>query len=141
VTAWADVFLGVIAVATLAMAIVQIGVIVAAGRLARRIDTLANQIEREVQPLFSHLNSIGRDASRAAALAAAQVERADQLFADVASRVEKALDNVQDTLGTPAREGRAFLAALKAAFRAIRDLRRGGRARQGRTEDEDALFI
>jgi hypothetical protein len=141
VSAWADIFLGIIAVATLAMAIVQIGVIVAAGRLARRIDTLANQIEREVQPLFGHLNSIGRDASRAAALAAAQVERADKLFADVATRVELALDNVQGTLGAPAREGRAFVAALKAAFRAIRDLRRDGRSRQGRGDDEDALFI
>jgi hypothetical protein len=123
------------------MAIVQIGVIVAAGRLARRIDTLAKQIEREVQPLFGHINSIGRDASRAAALAAAQVERADKLFADVATRVELALDNVQGTLGAPAREGRAFFAALKAAFRAIRDLRRDGRSRQGRGDDEDALFI
>ena len=138
---WADVFLGIIAVATLAMAIVQIGVIVAAGRLARRVDSLAKQIEREVQPLFGHLNAIGRDASRAAALATAQVERADQLFADVATRVEHALDSVQGTLGAPAREGRAFLAALKAAFRAIRDLRRDGRGRQGRSDDEDALFI
>ena len=112
---WADVFLGIIAVATLAMAIVQIGVIVAAGRLARRVDTLAKQIEREVQPLFGHLNAIGRDASRAAALATAQVERADKLFAEVAVRVEQALDNVQETLGAPAREGRAFLSALKAA--------------------------
>jgi hypothetical protein len=141
VSTWADVFLGIIAVATLAMAIVQIGVIVAAGRLARRVDSLAKQIEREVQPLFGHLNSIGRDASRAAGLAAAQVERADKLFADVASRVEQALDNVQGTLGAPAREGRAFMAALKAAFQAIRDLRRDSRSRQGRGEDEDALFI
>jgi len=141
VSVWADVFLGIIAVATLAMAIVQIGMIVAAGRLARRVDTLAKQIEREVQPLFDHFNSIGRDASRAAALAAAQVERADRLFADVATRVEHALNNVQGKLGAPAREGRAFLSALKAAFRAIRDIRREGRSRQGRGDDEDALFI
>jgi hypothetical protein len=141
VSAWADVFLGIIAVATLALAIVQIGVVVATGRLARRIDTLANQFEREVQPLFGHLNSIGRDASRAAALATAQVERADKLFADVATRVEQALDSVQGTLGAPAREGRAFLAALKAGFKAIRDIRRESRSRQGRGDDEDALFI
>ena len=63
---WADVCLGIIAVATLAIAIVQIGVVVAAGRLARRIDTLTEQFEREVKPLFGHLNAIGRDASRAA---------------------------------------------------------------------------
>ena len=139
---WADVFLGIIAVATLAIAIVQIGVVVAAGRLARRIDTLTEQFEREVKPLFGHLNAIGRDASRAAALATAQVERADKLFADVAMRVELALNSVQGTLGTPAREGRALLSAFKAAFKAIRELRHDARSRrQSRAEDEDALFI
>jgi hypothetical protein len=137
---WTDVFLGVIAVATLVMAIIQIGLIVAAGRLARRVDRLADQVEREVKPLFGHLNAIGAEASRAAALAAAQVERADRLFADVAGRVDQALDAVQTSLGTPAREGRALLTAFKAAFQAIRDLRQN-RGRGARSEDEDALFI
>jgi hypothetical protein len=141
VSTWANVFLGIIAVATLTIAIVQIGVVVAAGRLARRIDTLAEQFERDVKPLFGHLDAIGRDVSRAAALATAQVERADQLFADVALRVEQGLNNVQSTLGAPAREGRALFSAFKAAVQAIRDLRRDARSRQGRGEDEDALFI
>jgi hypothetical protein len=141
VSTWADVFLGIIALATLAIAIVLIGVVVAAGRLARRVDTLAEQIERDVKPLFGHLNAIGRDASRAAALATAQVERADRLFADVAMRVEVTLNSVQGTLGAPAREARALLSAFKAAFQAIRDLRQDARTRQRRSEDEDALFI
>jgi len=141
VSAWTDVFLGIIAVATLTIAIVQIGVIVAAGRLARRIDSLAEQFERDVKPLFGHLDAIGRDASHAAALAAAQVERADQLFADVALRIEQGLNTVQSTLGVPAREGRALLSAFKAAIHAIRDLRHNARARQAHAEDEDALFI
>ena len=34
---WRDVFLGVIAVATLAIAVAQIGVIIAAGLMARRV--------------------------------------------------------------------------------------------------------
>jgi len=136
----ADIFLGIIAAATLAIAIVQIGVIIAAGRLARRVETLADQIERDLKPLFGHLNAIGRDASRAAALATAQVERADKLFADVAQRVELAMNNVQGTLGAPAREARAVLSAFKAAMQAIRDMRQD-RSRQRRSDDEDALFI
>jgi hypothetical protein len=136
-----EVFLGVIAVATLAMAIVQVGVIVAAGRLARRVEELADRLEQDVKPLFGHLNAIGRDASRAAALATAQVERADQLFSDVAIRIDQALDNVQNSLGMPAREGRALLSGFKAALQALRELRQNGRARQSRSEDEDALFI
>jgi hypothetical protein len=141
VSTWADIFLGIIAVSTLAIAIVQVGVIVAAGRLARRMETLAEQIERDVKPLFGHLNAIGRDASRAAALATVQVERADKLFADVTERVELALDKVQGTLGAPAREARAIFSAFKAALEAIREMRRHSRSRQRRSEDEDALFI
>ena len=136
-----EVFLGVIAVATLAMAIVQVGVIVAAGRLARRVEELADRLEQDVKPLFGHLNAIGRDASRAAALATAQVERADQLFSDVAVRIDQALNNVQNSLGMPAREGRALISGFKAALQALRELRQNGRSRQSRNEDEDALFI
>ena len=136
-----EVFLGIIALATLAMAILQIGMIVAAGRVARRLERLAQQIEQDLRPLMSHLQAIGRDATRAASLATAQVERADKLFADIVVRIEKALDSVQSTLGAPAREGRAVMAAFRAAFQALRDLRQGARARRSRGDDEDALFI
>jgi hypothetical protein len=48
---------------------------------------------------------------------------------------------VQTALGKPASEGRALLSAFKAAVQSIRDVRRGARPRQGRNEDEEALFI
>lgn len=138
---WSDVFLGVIAVATLAIAIAQIGVMVAAGRLARRVARLTDQFEQEMRPLFGHLNAIARDASRAAALATAQVERVDRLFTDLAVRVEEGVAGLQSTIGTPAREGRALLLAVRAAFEVLRGVRSTRRARQGRGDDEDALFI
>jgi hypothetical protein len=140
VIVWRDVFLGVIAVATLAIAIAQIGVIIAAGMMARRVGRMVEQIERDVKPLFGHLNAIGADASRAVALATAQVERADKLFADVAVRVEQTLNVVQTSIGRPAREGRAMMGAVRAALQAIREIRTG-RSRQGRGDDEDPLFI
>ena len=62
---WSEVFLGVIAVATLAMAIAQVGVFIAASLLARRVARLMDQVERELKPAFGHVNAIGRDASRA----------------------------------------------------------------------------
>ena len=138
---WTDVFLGVIAIATLTMAVVQVGIIVAAGRLARRVERLADEVEREIKPLSAHLNAIGRDAARATALAAAQVERADKLFSDIVMRVEQTLTTVQSSIGAPAREGRALLSAFRAAMRTIGELRRNGRSRRGRGDDEDALFI
>jgi uncharacterized protein YoxC len=141
VTAWNDVFLGVIAVATLAIAVAQIAVIVVAGRAARRLAQLAEQFERDVKPLFGQLNAIGNDAARAASLATAQVERVDRLFSDVTLRFEQTLNAVQDSVIGPVREGRALLSAFRAAMQAVRELRQNGRARQGRAEDEDALFI
>lgn len=137
---WRDVFLGVIAVATLAIAVAQIGMIIAAGMMARRVGRVVEQIERDVKPLFGHLNAIGNDASRAVALATAQVERADKLFADLAVRVDQTLNVVQSSLSTPAREGRAMMSAFKAALQVLRDLR-SSRSRQGRGDDDDALFI
>ncbi|MCU1384540.1 MAG: hypothetical protein JWL71_3237 [Acidobacteria bacterium] len=137
---WRDVFLGVIAVATLAIAVAQIGVIIAAGLMARRVGRMVEQLERDVKPLFGHLNAIGADASRAVALATAQVERADKLFAEFAGRIEQTLTVVQESIDRPAREGRAMIGAFRAAMQAIRELRHA-RARQGRGEDDDALFI
>lgn len=134
----AEIFLGVIAVATLAIAIAQIGVVVVAGLAARRVAKLAETMERDLKPIFGHLETIGRDAARATSLATAQVERADQLFADLAVRIEQAMNRVQASIELPAREGRALLSAFRAAFQAIRDLRTE-RRRQG--DDEDALFI
>jgi hypothetical protein len=136
VIVWRDVFLGIIAVATLAIAVAQIAVIIAAAAAAKRVGQLADQFEREVKPLFGHLNAIGRDAARAAQLASAQVERADKLFV----RIDDTLNLVQSSVLAPAREGRALLSAVRAAFHAVRELRQA-RARQARSEDEDALFI
>jgi len=139
VTERAEFFLGIIALATAAVAIGQLCVVVVTSMAARRIARLAQTVEEELKPIFGHLNSIGRDASRAASLASAQVERADRLFADIAMRVEDAMNNVQATIEQPAREGRAVLAAFRAAFQAIQEMRRN-RARS-RSDDEDALFI
>jgi len=140
VTDRAQLFLGVIAVAMMVIAIVQVGMIVAAGLLARRVGRLMTEIERDIKPIFAQLQAIGRDASRAASLATAQVERADTLFADIAARIEQALGAVQSSFGVPAREGRALLSAFRAAMQAIRDMRHNPH-RRGRAEDEDALFI
>ena len=136
-----EILLGVIALATLTIAVVQVGIIVVAGMLARRLSRLTDQVERELTPLFGHLNAIGRDAARATALASAQVERADVLFADVAARIEQTLNTLQGSLVKPVREGRAILSACRAGFQVLRELRHNARARQGRSDDEDALFI
>ena len=92
------------------------------------------------------MNAIGRDAARAATLATAQVERADKMFADFAARVDQTMTSVQESIGGPAREGRALLSAFRAAFQALREMRQAPRSRQGRGEEtrsasEDDLLM
>jgi hypothetical protein len=132
-----EVFLGVIAGATLAMAIVLVGLLVAAGRMARRVGRMLDQIERELTPLFGHLNAMGRDVSRAAAVATARVEQVDRAVGDALRGLDWTVRGLQGGLDGPAREGRAILSALAAGFRAMRR----GATRPARREEDDALFI
>lgn len=136
---WAAIFLGVIAVSTLVTAILQVAALIAAARLARRVERVIDRAERELTPLFGYLTAIGRDTSRAASLAAAQVERADRVLADLVQRLEQTIDTFRAAVGGTAREGAAVLAGIRAALAAIRDAR-GGRARH-RADEEDGLFI
>ena len=140
-TFWAHLFLGIIAAATVAMAISQIGAIVYAALLARQVTRLIGQLEQELKPLSASVTAIGRDAARASALAAAQVERVDRLFTDLTGRVEETAQAIQKTVAMPAREGAALMAGLKAALSAFRELRARPGTGSARTEDEDALFI
>lgn len=136
----AVVLLGVIAAATLVMAVVQVGLILVAARLARKVEHLSTQLEQDVRPLVVKANTIAENAARASAVAVAQVERADRLFTDLAQRVDDTMAVVQHSLLMPAREGRAILAGVGAALSAFRELRAAARARAG-ADEEDPLFI
>ena len=140
-TFWAEVFLGVIALATLTMAAIQVGVIVYGWTLARRVNRLLAQVERDMQPLAESLNAIARDAARISGLAAGQVERVDRLVTDLASRLEHTATTVQDAILKPLREGAAILAGVKSAIHVFRELAGRPGSSRARSEEEDALFI
>jgi hypothetical protein len=136
---WAGLFLGVIALATLTTAVVQIMVIVAAGRLARRIERLTDRVEQEIKPMFGQLHAISRDASRVSSLATAQAERLDRALGEMGGRLDDTLATLQTSATATAREGAAVLSGIRAALAALKE-RRAGRSRS-RAEEEDALFI
>ena len=136
-----EVFLGIIAAAVLIMAAIQVGAIIVAARLAKRVDRLVSQFEQDIRPVFANLNALTVDAARAASLAAAQVERADRVFGEFAQRIDQTLTTLQKSLLGPAREGFAWMAGLRAAIATFRDLREGSRKRPSPVEEEDALFI
>jgi hypothetical protein len=140
VTEWGTVFLGVIAAATLLMALLQLGVAITALRLVKRVDRLTAEMQQEIRPLIARAQAVAEDASRIAALSAAQVERVDAIMATMGRRVDETATVLQQAIVAPAREGIALLAAFRAGIAALR----GSRSPQpgaGRLEEEDALFI
>lgn len=135
-----EVFLGIIAVATLVMALVQVGFVLYGMALARRLSRILDQVEQEMKPVLEELSAMARDAARASALAVVQVERVDKLFTELTARIEQTTTTVQRTIITPLREGAAVMAGIKAVLSILRDVTgRSGAAARG--EDEDALFI
>jgi hypothetical protein len=136
-----DLFLGLIALAVIVMAAIQVGAIIVAARLAKRVDRLATQIEEDIKPVFQNLTRLTADAARTAALAATQVERADRVFGDLAQRVDYTLNTLQNRVLGPARDGMAVVAGIRAALATFRHLRQTTRKRQAVVEEEDALFI
>ena len=139
-TDWNALFLGIIALATLVMALIQIGAIVFAVRIGAQVQQLASTVQQDIRPLIARANAIAEDAAKTASIATAQAQKIDRLVTDLTRRVDETSLVIQKAVITPAREGLAIVAAVKAglgALRSFRDLR----GRPGRVEDEDALFI
>jgi hypothetical protein len=139
VSSTAEVLLGLIAVATVVMAAVQVGLVIVALRLARQVQDLRAQIHGEIGPLLLNLSAASNNVVRVTELAVAQIQRVDRLFGDLAHRVDDATNLVQATLLAPLREGRALLAAVGAALGALRDTR--SPREDPLPTDDDPLFI
>jgi hypothetical protein len=135
-----ELFLGLIAAATLLMAVIQIGAIVVATRVARQAQQTLTALHQEIRPLVVKASAMADEASRTATLASAQVQKIDRLVTDLADRVDETAVIVQQAILTPAREGAAIFAALKAALGVLRGIGDLGR-RTSRSEEEDPLFI
>jgi Holliday junction resolvasome RuvABC ATP-dependent DNA helicase subunit len=140
VTGQGELFLGIIDLATLVMALIQVGAIIAAMRFARRLQQMVTAIQEEARPLIARANSVAAEASKTAAIASAQAQKIDRLVTDLTRRVDETSIVVQQAVVTPARETLALLAGLKAGLAALRGLR-DFRGRTGRVEEEDPLFL
>ena len=137
---WSEVFLGVIAVATLLMAVIQVGVIIGLLRTARQAQQIMTTVQQEIRPLVSKVTAVADEAARTASLATAQVQKVDRLVTDLARRVDDTAAVVQQAIIMPAREGMALVAGLKAGLSAIRGLREM-HDRHRQAEEEESLFI
>jgi hypothetical protein len=141
VSFWAEVFLGVIALATLTMAAIQVGLIVYGWSVARRVERMLNRVEQNMAPLADSINAIARDAAQISSMAVGQVERVDRLVTDLTNKIEHTAATVQDTILKPLRDGAALMAGIKAAIMVLRELTSRAGDGRSRTDEEDALFI
>ncbi|MGH9412034.1 MAG: hypothetical protein ACRD1V_21570, partial [Vicinamibacterales bacterium] len=140
VSDWSPIFLGIIAAATLVMALIQVGAIIALARLAGQVRQLMAAVQVDLRPLIARATAIADEAAKTAALATAQAQKIDALVTELTRRVDETSAVVQDAIITPAREGLAIVAAVKAGLSVLRGLR-DFRGRPGSVDDEDALFI
>jgi hypothetical protein len=136
-----DVFLGIIATAVAVMAIVQVATIVVAMRTARRVGDAVARFEQDVRPIITNLKSMSVDAARAASVASAQAQRAEQLIGGLTSRVNETVAAVEATVARPVREAYAMLQGLLGAVAAFREGPPAPARRGAGSEEEESLFI
>ena len=138
-----DLFLGINAISVLVMALIQVGAILAAFRVAKRVEEVSRRIETDIKPLITNLTDVTTELSRTAAMATRQVERVDHLFGDMVSRVDQTLAVAQQFVRGPAKNGLAILSGVQAAVSAIKGIREASRRRRKVTPgvEDDSLFI
>ena len=139
---WALVFLGVIAVATLVMAAIQVGAMIYGARAAQRLEHMLGRLETDLKPVLERAKQVSEDAAKMSALATVQVERVDQVFQDLSQRIDETAVMIPRAVVTPAREGAALFAAVRATVAALRGVTGGSRKSPPTgVEEDDALFI
>ena len=135
-----NVLLGIIAMAVLVMAIVQVVAAIMAAKAVRQMTDAIGRLDADVRPIVANLQQITTDAARATALAAAQVERIDRVMGDVSRHVEQTAKAIP-LLIESARDGFSVLGGLKAVVNAFREIRRTREPKPASVDEEDALFI
>ena len=114
--------LSVIAVATVIMAVVQIGVVLFTSRLAKRVNRLVDVIEREIKPTLARVDTVSSDVARVTSLASNQAERLDQIASHLIEKIDEILTVADRSVFAPLKQGAGFLFGLRAALLAFRDV-------------------
>jgi len=142
---WSVIFLGVIAVSTLVMALIQVGAVIAALRAVRETQkvliTVQELVQKDVRPLIAKATTVAEEASKTVTMATAQIHKVDTLVTDLTRRVDETAAIVQKAIVTPAKEGMAIFAAIRTTLGALKGMG-DFRGRHGRhAEEDDPLFI
>jgi hypothetical protein len=126
---------GLIAVALVTMAVVQVVTAIQIARTAREVSRTAIEIRQYLRPLIDKVSRIADDAARGTALAVAQVERIDRVLGSATQQIEDTLLTIKQAVVEPMRHGSMVLAVVKAVVAAFR------RPSRREAEEEDPLFV
>ena len=129
------IWLGLIAVALITMAVVQVVTIIQIARTAREVSRTAVELRQDLRPLIDKVSRIADDAARGTALAVAQVERIDRVLGTATQQLEDTLQTIKQAVVEPMRHGSMVLAVVKAVIAAVR------RPSRREAEEEDPLFV
>jgi hypothetical protein len=115
-----DVYLGVIAAATVLMAVVQIGVLIAGIIAVKRMHEVLVRVEDSVRPVLAHVDELVVDTTESIAAVRAQLDRVERQTLHVLTRTDEAVQRVHTYLVAPAREAIALAAGARTLIGALR---------------------
>ena len=129
-------WIGLIAVALLTMAVVQVVTAVQIARTARDVSRTVVEFRQDLRPLIDKVSRIADDAARGTALAVAQVERIDRVLGSATQQLDETLQTIKQAVVEPMRQGSLVLAVVKAVVAAFRRP-----SRREAEQEEDPLFV
>jgi hypothetical protein len=114
-----ETFLGIIAVSALVMAIVQVGVLIGAFVMIKRLSDVVTRIEFATKPVLARIESLAMDTADSIAVVRAQIDRVEDTALGVLERADQAIQRVEHYLLAPARQTMALAAGARAVFGAL----------------------
>lgn len=140
-------FLGVIAVASAVQAVFLVGLTLSGRRLARRLDDLQGQLDREIRPALDSVSRVTRNLGEVSELAVLQAQRLDELLAHATGKVEEIMELLRRVVVRPLGpliEVTAFIKGVRRGLEVFQQLR--GHNNRGRPAtrpdlDDEHLFI
>jgi hypothetical protein len=145
---WGTILLGVIALGSLVQALVVIGVAVGGLRVARRLQDMQVNVDRELKPALESLTRVAHNATEVAEVVTTQARRVENMVGLTLERLELAREQVRGRVARPM-ASLADVGALLKGFRKGLSVYRqlggleeqaGGGKRRYRDDDEH-LFI
>lgn len=145
---WGVFFLGIIALAALVQAGFVIALALAGRRVARRVDEIQRQIDRDIRPALDHVTRVTSNLGEISDRAVLQARRIDGAITDVLREVDATVRALRRTAGEsfgPLFDLAAFVKGVRRGLEVYYTLRGFDRQRRGggrsAGEDDEHLFI